>query len=586
MALKDRKVLFFIAGNAPTAQEQELIDRIVGNVKVRTLLTSSLYGSAIEPCDAVAAAPTSTIPAAYSGKDDITPAPGTTSVEVVNGDSLPVLTNDGDKSALTTGATTAGVTLTAVENGVDGDDISFEKITQVPTPSAPLAISVSAKKITARLGTSAGAKQKDTATVVGTVTATVRQVETATAAGTIVTATPQVETATAAGSVSGDGNAAVVVTGAGITGSPVTLAVAVLNGDTPTAWAAKVRTAINANAAIAALYTAGGTGTAITLTRNAAAANDGTLNISLATGTATGITTAASSANTTAGVAADGNGLGKVVVTAAGLAGSPLTVKFSVAAGDTAALWAAKARAALLRVAAITDFFDVSGSTTAIVLTRKGEGANDGTLNIALDNDTSTGITTAATSANTTAGVAGGAGNATVVITSAALTGSPLTVSVPVCAGDTASIVAGKIRDKLNTIEAIVGDGFNEASRIFTVGGSGATVSLERFIVAANDSSLNISVDNGTCTGLTTAASSANTTAGAIVAISTTAAQLATAINAHPEAAGLVSAVAVSGGASVVVAVAETHLAGGADPTVNAAAVAVVQSGIVGTLPS
>lgn len=466
MALRDRKVLFFIAGVSPTAQEQALMDGIVGKVQVRSLLHSSLYGAAAEPCDAVAAAPTSSIPAEYAAKDDVTPAPGGTSLLVANGDSLPVLSDDGTQSALTTGATSAGVTLTAVEAGEAGDEISFEKLTQVPTASAPLVISVSAKKITARLGTSAGAKQKETATVVGAVTSPVAQVETATAAGTVVDA----------------GNASVVVTAAGLLGSPITLAVAVAALDTPTLWAAKVRTALAANAAIAAMFTVG-------------------------------------------------------------------------------------------------------GATTAIVLTKIVKGANDATLNIALSTGTATGITTAATSANTTAGVAGGAGNATVVITSAAITGSPLTVSVPVCEDDTASQVAAKIRAKLNTIEAIVGDGYDETTRKFTVSGSGATVVLERYIVAANDGTLNISIDNGTCTGLTTAATSANTTAGAIVAINTTAAQLATAINAHPEAAGLVTAVAVSGGASVVVAVAETPLAGGADPTVDSAAVAVVQNGVAGTLP-
>lgn len=113
----------------------------------------------------------------------------------------------------------------------------------------------------------------------------------------------QVETATAAGTVSGDGNAEVIVTAAGMTGSPITLAVAVLNGDTPTVWAEKVRAAMRADSRITALFYVGGSGTAITLTRLTKAANDATLNISLATGTATGITTAATSANTTAGVA-------------------------------------------------------------------------------------------------------------------------------------------------------------------------------------------------------------------------------------------------------------------------------------------
>lgn len=122
-------------------------------------------------------------------------------------------------------------------------------------------------------------------------------------AAVAVSGVAQVETATAAGTVSGDGNAAVVITAAGMSGSPITLAVAVLNGDTPTVWAEKVRAAMRADSRITALFYIGGSTTAISLTRLTKAANDGTLNISLATGTATGITTAATSANTTAGVA-------------------------------------------------------------------------------------------------------------------------------------------------------------------------------------------------------------------------------------------------------------------------------------------
>jgi hypothetical protein len=129
----------------------------------------------------------------------------------------------------------------------------------------------------------------------------------------------QVETATAAGTVTTGGNAEVVVTATGMTGSPKTYAVAVATSDTPTFWAAKVRTALNADTAFTALYTASGSGTAIVATRkptatftvpggtlNLFAANDSSLNIALATGTASGITTAGTSSNTTVGVVSDG----------------------------------------------------------------------------------------------------------------------------------------------------------------------------------------------------------------------------------------------------------------------------------------
>jgi hypothetical protein len=112
----------------------------------------------------------------------------------------------------------------------------------------------------------------------------------------------QVETATAVGTITASGNATVIVTGDDITGSPLTVSVAVLNTDTASAWAQKVRTALGAVSAITSLYTVGGSTTAITLTRILDRYNDSTLNISLANGTCTGITTAATSVSTTAGI--------------------------------------------------------------------------------------------------------------------------------------------------------------------------------------------------------------------------------------------------------------------------------------------
>jgi len=112
-----------------------------------------------------------------------------------------------------------------------------------------------------------------------------------------------------------------------------------------------------------------------------------------------------------------GAGNGKATITAAGLTGSPLDITFAVT-DEVAADWAELARAAIAANTDVAAMFDVSGTSTAIILTRKALAtyivgtdslimayANDATLNIALDNDTSTGITTAATSANTTTAV-------------------------------------------------------------------------------------------------------------------------------------------------------------------------------------
>jgi len=133
-----------------------------------------------------------------------------------------------------------------------------------------------------------------------------------------VTGVAQVETATAAGTCTTSGDITVTVTSAGMTGSPLAVTVPILNGDTAATWATKVRTALAANATIAARFTVSGTTTSIILTRkpgqvltdgvnevNLFVANDSTLNIAIAAGT-TGITPATTSANTTAGTVTSG----------------------------------------------------------------------------------------------------------------------------------------------------------------------------------------------------------------------------------------------------------------------------------------
>lgn len=102
-----------------------------------------------------------------------------------------------------------------------------------------------------------------------------------------------------------------------------------------------------------------------------------------------------------------GSGNASVQVTAAGMAGSPITVAVAVTASDTAAVWAEKVRVALRNHLVISNFFDVTGSSTSIVLTARVKAADDATMNVWLADGTCTGITEATTSANTTAGVAG-----------------------------------------------------------------------------------------------------------------------------------------------------------------------------------
>ena len=129
----------------------------------------------------------------------------------------------------------------------------------------------------------------------------------------------QVETATFVGSCTTGGTMPLVLTSAGMTGSPLTVNVPLTTAahTTATLVAAAARTALEADAVVSARFTIGGSGAVVTLTRKPTVeytegttsvpiygANDATLNLAIPSGL--GITAAASSADTTAGVATDG----------------------------------------------------------------------------------------------------------------------------------------------------------------------------------------------------------------------------------------------------------------------------------------
>lgn len=131
--------------------------------------------------------------------------------------------------------------------------------------------------------------------------------------GAPTSGTRQVETSTVAGTVTLTGTAAVVITAAGMPGSPITVQVPVVNGDTATVVAGKIRTYLQALSALDTLslwFTWSGTTTAVIGTAVASAANDATMNISVDNGTCTGLTAAPTSANTTAGVLGQYHGAG------------------------------------------------------------------------------------------------------------------------------------------------------------------------------------------------------------------------------------------------------------------------------------
>jgi hypothetical protein len=130
-------------------------------------------------------------------------------------------------------------------------------------------------------------------------------IDTETGIATIgTTPVAQVETATvvAAAGATSNGNLAVTVTAARVTGSPLAFSVALTTAThtTATLIAGAIRTAFNANAALTAVYTVGGSGANVTLTETDPENNDATLNIAITAGL--GVSAIVSSTNTTAGV--------------------------------------------------------------------------------------------------------------------------------------------------------------------------------------------------------------------------------------------------------------------------------------------
>lgn len=99
-------------------------------------------------------------------------------------------------------------------------------------------------------------------------------------------------------------------------------------------------------------------------------------------------------------------GFAQLTLTAAGLTGSPITVNAGIVGTENASAQGATYRTALRANAVIASMFEITGSGANIILTKRLKEANDATLNLAIAAN-GTGITDVASSANTTAGVAG-----------------------------------------------------------------------------------------------------------------------------------------------------------------------------------
>jgi hypothetical protein len=158
----------------------------------------------------------------------------------------------------------------------------------IASTTLPLTGATKAYCVSATLASASDTLTIDTETGIATIgTAPVSQVETATVVAD-------------AGATS-NGNLAVTVTGARITGSPLAVSVPLTTAaNTAALVAAQIRATFNATAAISSKYTVGGTGADVTLTEIDPQNNDTTLNIAIAAGL--GVSAIVTSTDTTAGV--------------------------------------------------------------------------------------------------------------------------------------------------------------------------------------------------------------------------------------------------------------------------------------------
>jgi hypothetical protein len=283
-----------------------------------------------------------------------------------------------------------------------------------------------------------------------------------------VVGTQQVETATVVGTITetGAGDATVTVTGTAITGSPLAITVAVANDDTAEVVAGKIRAELGATAAITDVYTVSGEGADIVLTEIGMAGDDETLNIAIDNGTCTGLTAAPTSVDTTAGVA-DGSGNAALTVTAANVAGSPLSLTVAVEVGDDADAIAGKVADKLLDTAAFVEEFTTEVVGNKITIVAKNYHGNDATLKLAIEDGTSNGVGTEVS----TITVEGEISGSSLVVTTGCVFASGdeegLTLILPVASltpGQTITVVKTDSGDGDITITPSEGDTISGAS--------------------------------------------------------------------------------------------------------------------------
>ncbi len=106
----------------------------------------------------------------------------------------------------------------------------------------------------------------------------------------------------------------------------------------------------------------------------------------------------------------------------------------------------------------------------------------------------------------TAAGTVTTSGDVQVIVTAAGMADSPKTIMVPVVTGNNSSAIATAIRAALAADPSV--------SSLFTVSGSSSNIVLTGKVIGPNDTTLNISIANGTSAGVTSKPTSTNTTAG------------------------------------------------------------------------
>jgi hypothetical protein len=198
----------------------------------------------------------------------------------------------------------------------------------------------------------------------------------------------------------GGGILNIIVTADGMTNSPKTIPVTIVASNSTSVQATAVRAALNADPDVSSFFTVtAATNAVITLTAKLPAADDATMNVESSPVSTTGPVAVPTSVNTTAGFAI-GAGDVAVTVTGADIVGSPLAVNVALLATDPSDQAAAKIIAALSALPAITDFYTVGGSGARVTLTRNVAPLNvwEPTLNIAIANGTTTGVTETPTS--------------------------------------------------------------------------------------------------------------------------------------------------------------------------------------------